>query len=150
MTIEQTLKDHRQLARAALAAGYSVRYVTEIDVGFVDTCMHQLRPEARYFAFAESGRRWDPRADDGDALRLAVKLGVRAGFERNAPPELKLPRECSLAVDSKGRWFAEAAAADPNAATRLAIVRAAEASYTGTDEDLAQAFPALFPERTAP
>ena len=49
--------------------------------------------------------RWNPLADDGDALRLAVKLGDRDG-------------QVTFLIDTKHDG-------DPYAATRRAIVRAA-------------------------
>ena len=67
---------------------------------------------------------WNPLEYDGDALRLAVDLGIRAFYERNAPPELGFPRECGVAVVNN-EWTAEANQGDPYAATRRAIVRAA-------------------------
>ena len=69
-------------------------------------------------------RPWNPLEDDGDALRLAVKLNIAFKFFRNAPPELGLPRLCALATMENGNWFAEEGA-DEVAATRRAIVRAA-------------------------
>ena len=67
---------------------------------------------------------WNSLTNDGDALRLAVKLGIAVVYQRNAPPELGLPRECAVATSPSGRWFAETGR-DENAATRRAIVRAA-------------------------
>ena len=62
-----------------------------------------------------SGQYWSPLVDDGDALRLAVKLGltVDAGAHR--------------ATDGMGTWSAQAGERDGYAATRRAIVRAAAA-----------------------
>ena len=54
--------------------------------------------------------RWNPLADDGDALRLAVKL------ELNVLP--------GVAQDGEGRIIVDKTV-DPLAATRRAIVRAA-------------------------
>lgn len=64
----------------------------------------------------ESGRPWNPLADDGDALRLAVKLSmrVRAGVVTTA----------EHGIFGEG---SKAKTADPCAATRRAIVRAAAA-----------------------
>ena len=61
---------------------------------------------------------WNPLADDGDALRLAVKLGliVDAGAHR--------------ASDGMGSWSAQAGERDGYAATRRAIVRAAALAGT--------------------
>jgi hypothetical protein len=69
---------------------------------------------------------WNPLEDDGDAFRLAVKLGIGVRYEKNSPPELSLPRECGVAVTEDKRWFVEERR-DPCAATRRAIVRAAAA-----------------------
>lgn len=74
------------------------------------------------------GNPWYPLTDDGDALRLAVRLRIAVKYHNNAPPELRLPRECATATADSGQWFAEAAVSgDENAATRRAIVRAAAA-----------------------
>jgi hypothetical protein len=56
---------------------------------------------------------WNPLTDDGDALRLAVKLGIDLEFEGKV-------------VFADGN-FSEFKAEDPYAATRRAIVRAAAA-----------------------
>ena len=70
------------------------------------------------------GSVWEPQNDDGQALRLAARLGIAIQFYRNAPPELGLPRECAVSVTPDRRWFSESGP-DENAATRRAIVRAA-------------------------
>ena len=64
--------------------------------------------------------RWNPITDDGDALRLAVKLGFRIEFWRsdNSVSIYKSKRtENSMCHEQCG--------GDPYAATRRAIVRAA-------------------------
>lgn len=59
--------------------------------------------------------RWNPRTDDGDALRLAVKLGIGlAGSESHV-------WACKLDICD----IHEPIGSDPCAATRRAIVRAA-------------------------
>lgn len=63
---------------------------------------------------------WRPLTDDGDALRLAVRLGIAVSC-RNSNAQATYPL-------ADGRFFApcdEPADADPYAATRRAIVRAA-------------------------
>lgn len=69
---------------------------------------------------------WNPLADDGDALRLAVKLGIDLQLFRAIPQEFRphdlFARAC---VDRIGRCFGEQVVNDPYAATRRAIVRAA-------------------------
>lgn len=59
---------------------------------------------------------WNPLTDDGDALRLAVKLRISIDFHRQAVADgLACPK-----------WYAvENQHPDWNAATRMAIVRAA-------------------------
>ncbi|HEX7387847.1 MAG TPA: hypothetical protein VF285_11330 [Castellaniella sp.] len=59
---------------------------------------------------------WDPLTNDGDALRLAVKLEI------NILPTME---EASARNPSHTGWINEDAARDPYAATRLAITRAA-------------------------
>jgi len=62
------------------------------------------------------GQLWNPLADDGDALRLAVKLRIRiAGMDQRACAFIGLQE------------FWEPEGDDPCAATRRAIVRAAAA-----------------------
>lgn len=61
---------------------------------------------------------WDPLADDGDALRLAVKLRIK--HERH----INQPYVAAWAPDIVGR-FEESEGSDPCAATRRAIVRSA-------------------------
>lgn len=75
-------------------------------------------------AFGNAPDGFSPLTDDGDALRLAVRMRIAFKFFRNAPPELGLPRLCALATMENGNWFAEEGA-DEVAATRRAIVRAA-------------------------
>ena len=63
---------------------------------------------------------WNPLTDDGDALRLAVKLGLRVKVEKNDRAEVDDGNNnspvCWQAVNTRG---------DIYAATRRAIVRAA-------------------------
>lgn len=102
------------LCLAAKAIGYELK--------LNQSGSHQLFKDGKYSSF------WNPLNDDGDALRLAVKLGIGVKYYRNAPPELGLPRECAFASIKVGEWIAEAAVnGDKNAATRRAIVRAAAA-----------------------
>lgn len=57
---------------------------------------------------------WNPITDDGDALRLAVKLGLVVDCSRPSAGE-----------PFKAQHFSQEDFADPEAATRRAIVRAA-------------------------
>lgn len=59
--------------------------------------------------------RWNPLTDDGDALRLAVKLSMTG---------LRIGTNAAWVEDFQGSFFAYKAS-DPYAATRRCIVRAA-------------------------
>jgi len=71
--------------------------------------------------YAKTGKReyWRPLTDDGDALRLAVKL--RIDIRQFAQDDGRV----SCLVDRLGYGWGEAVGDDPYAATRRAIVRAA-------------------------
>lgn len=62
--------------------------------------------------------KWNPLEDDGDALRLAVKLGMMMYICQ--------PNDCiGVHITEINRMFKERHKEDPYAATRRAIVRAA-------------------------
>lgn len=61
---------------------------------------------------------WNPLTDDGDALRLAVKLGIQHSNETNS-------NRTWAGVLGKTEMHIEEYTEDPYAATRRAIVRAA-------------------------
>ena len=61
---------------------------------------------------------WNPLTDDGDALRLAVKLRLTPHIDGNLT-------EVEWAEQDRGGFIAEPHIDDPYAATRRAIVRAA-------------------------
>ena len=67
---------------------------------------------------------WNPLNDDGDALRLAVKLGMTIladpGIDGSIAAQIDPPTSPLTSV-----WADELAEPDPYAATRRAIVRAA-------------------------
>ena len=87
------MTDRELLELAAKAAGYKKRFV------------HYLG--------------WNPLIDDGDALRLAVKLGIRVC------PVTADGRNAYAAHDRLAGGVGEPHNDDPIAATRRAIVRAA-------------------------
>lgn len=64
--------------------------------------------------------RWNPLEDDGDALRLAVKLGIELAFTRNKICAGRHSTTSYLTWVNENRKVE-----DPYAATRRAIVRAA-------------------------
>ena len=96
------MTDRELLEMAAKAAGLPVRYVGNGEPN--DNGAFFSEPDSLW---------WNPFEDDGDALRLAVKLGIDVEFEGKV-------------VFADGN-FSEFKAEDPNAATRRAIVRAAAA-----------------------
>jgi hypothetical protein len=61
---------------------------------------------------------WNPLTNDGDALRLAVKLGMRLELDNEW-------RRSHVQQIPNGEWFTGPHNDDPYAATRRAIVRAA-------------------------
>ena len=63
---------------------------------------------------------WNPLTDDGDALRLAVKLRIEIAFSEYPDGE-----ETAIAQYGKWAWREVSMEQDPHAATRRAIVLAA-------------------------
>ena len=70
-------------------------------------------------------RRWEPLDDDGDAMRLAVKLGMRIYIYPGAGDDCTVVANDELR--SSETHIQEAHGDDPDLATRVAIVRAASA-----------------------
>ena len=60
---------------------------------------------------------WNPLTDDGDALRLAVRLSIRPNCAERASADYWLGCELNTVIEELN--------GDPYAATRRAIVRAA-------------------------
>ena len=78
-----------------------------------------------YLSFIKrSGGSWDPLTDDGDALRLAVKLRLRINREINCGCDI-VEVFGPEADDMSCHCTTESVDGDPHAATRRAIVRAA-------------------------
>lgn len=69
--------------------------------------------------FMCNGRQWNPLVDDGDAMRLSVKLVI------DTRQFLQYRGVVDCLVDSMGMGVVEQVGDDPYAATRRAIVRAA-------------------------
>lgn len=67
---------------------------------------------------AIDGKLWNPLEDDGDALRLAVKLEMGLVISASHGPSAR-------AQSADGPWRDEEVGGDLGAATRRAIVRAA-------------------------
>lgn len=110
------MTDRELLELAAKAAG--------INLVCKQLLAHGMEVDA-FFNLFEDGRYgcWNPLEDDGDALRLAVKLGLKI--------EIRDGCACVEWVNPKGNparcpdYLAVPVCADPYAATRRAIVRAA-------------------------
>jgi hypothetical protein len=103
------VNDRELLEAAAKAAGYKVRTVSGYEEG--GTVSFYMEPGQLW---------WNPLQDDGDALRLAVKLRLTVHhFLQTEEVEVCLPY-CDNGVNVFWRE-------DPYAATRRAIVRAAAA-----------------------
>ena len=109
------MTDRELLARAAKAAGYEVCWADG--------------PEHAPVKAADDGTaawyHWNPLTDDGDALRLAVKLRIDL-FNYSGPPIHGAPHVDAVHMNGASHGNAsEDIGADPYAATRRAIVRAA-------------------------
>ena len=98
------MTDKELLELAAKAAGYDVK-------------PHCNYKHSRDLVFAYRGANWNPLTDDGDALRLAVKLFLRVRIQ-------KWGRSIADNDATHGQR-AERHEGDPYAATRRVIVRAA-------------------------
>ena len=98
MTNDRELLEHAAKA-AGIEGGYVAQFVGNHAIGGI--------------WILKENRGWNPLTDDGDALRLAVKLGLWVYCGKN------------ISVDWNGKLFEEPIGDDPYAATRRAIVRAA-------------------------
>ncbi len=105
------MTDRELLEMAAKAAGLPIKsYAVDTD----DTFTHLIVGRK----FTKEKVAWNPLNDDGDALRLAVKLGLLVHGADSPSTVWCQVGECPNA-------FLEAAKPDPYAATRRAITRAA-------------------------
>lgn len=106
------MSDREMLELAAKAAGYDFRWgdIERFGNDFVDCT------DLAYIVDGASLVYWDPLADDGDALRLAVKLRLEFEWWKNG---------ISANHASTPVMPIEHVGDDPCAATRRAIVRAA-------------------------
>lgn len=114
------MSDRELLELAAKAAGY----VIELDMNWGTGGMPFFRM---------SGNKWNPLADDGDALRLAVKLGLASSSGTQvytADDDLMAAwadRDSLYGTDLHQQVQWSRSHGDPYTATRRAIVRAAAA-----------------------
>jgi hypothetical protein len=100
------MTDRELLDSAALAAGYQLGWIHDIPRVRCD-------PEKEFLGWP-GWTPWNPLTDDGDALRLAVKLEMDVCFGANY-----------VIVRGSVQTPTVNNAGDPYAATRRAIVRAA-------------------------
>ena len=103
------MTDRELLELAAKAAGIEIIRVTDTGMPLI----HGKDGNGKHWDS------WNPLTDDGDALRLAVKLGIGQGVLLS----LCASGPAVEAVGTESCW--EQWGADPYAATRRAIVRAA-------------------------
>lgn len=105
------MNDRELLELSARAAGMDVRWISESYYG----------PTMMVMEDESGGPPWNPLTDDGDALRLAVRLAFNKA--------MSLTWQGGLISYAKPQaapiWAGEDGRIDPYAATRRAIVRAA-------------------------
>ena len=107
------MNDRALLELAAKAAGITGEFGDKFNIGPDEVDCTDL-----FFIEDDSNCAvWNPLTDDGDALRLAVKLGIVVNVWN--------PAKKTYAGESEGAGATEPHNDDPYAATRRAIVRAA-------------------------
>lgn len=104
----------REMEFAAKAAGYVIESINGDGSAWVYERGAALNADGEPPLF-----KWHPRGDDGDALRLAVRLGIQIGDFHQYDRALAF-----MGATRGSREFWETGD-DPCAATRRAIVRAA-------------------------
>ena len=97
-----------------------------------DRALLELAAKAARYQYAKHGGyivvdgipgNWNPLTDDGDALRLAVRLKIDIEFDDLNGREIVTASQ----PENFTGWLEEDSEPDPHAATRRAIVRAAAA-----------------------
>jgi hypothetical protein len=114
------MNDKELLGLAARAAGLAVT-------------PHNNFKSCPELMFTYSGKNWNPLTDDGEALRLAVKLGLGLTFDRYSNSKRNTPEAewftdidfCNGMPPSASTIKEEKHGNDALAATRRAIVKAA-------------------------
>lgn len=112
--------DRELLELAANAAGYSIAFDDGMSASF-DDGIYYTHDRGYPAANRDGSNWWNPLLDDGDALRLAVKLGIGiyANLNRNPP-------EAQALIDASGMLIREPLLAeDHRSGIHRAIVRAA-------------------------
>lgn len=77
------------------------------------------------FDWPEKVGRWNPLADDGDALRLAVKLGFLVEINYGEENQKVIVWDYTDEERRTREYFGDSVYPDPYSATRRAITRAA-------------------------
>ena len=114
------MSEDRELLELAAKANWAGELEDmSIRWGDLDNCILYIHADNQDHNGHDREYRWNPLEDDGDALRLAVKLRLEV-FTKDEPFD-------TAAVSRYGMddIYAEHRADDPYAATRRAIVRAA-------------------------
>jgi hypothetical protein len=111
------MTDRELLEMAAKAAGITLRWIQGPND---DECIHPIRRRDDGMCEVD----WNPLTDDGDALRLAVKLGI--DIETHGCNSAH-PFACAFDCERNIAEEEQPDNGDPYAATRRAIVRAAAA-----------------------
>ena len=104
------MTDREYLEAAAKAAGLMIHEERQAERDAL------IGPEKAGLCIVSVSTWWNPLTDDGDALRLAVKLRLKIEVKTN---------HVYVIDDESGLVIAEDYIDDPFAATRRAIVRAA-------------------------
>jgi hypothetical protein len=107
------MTDRELLELAAKAAGIDV-------VGYADRLLVLPEYDGSLIRRHENGGdvEWNPLADDGDAFRLAVKLGITMYPAESVG-------DCATTTFPDGKWVTVESSGDPLADLRRAIVLAA-------------------------
>lgn len=111
------MTDRELLELAARAAGIEFKHGYTDGNGYL-----YFPPKSDHAAHARAGRFWNPLTDEGDALRLAVKLRIDISQQPHAQRVVALWEGHASCVV---RHLSVDYEADSYAATRRAIVRAA-------------------------
>lgn len=107
------LDDRELLELAAKAAGIEVWPGVGFQAHTLFTRPAKADPDGKL-----TGVEWNPLTDDGDALRLAVGLGINVNFGNQEEGAV-------IAFDFSGRFQDCEESGEPRAAYRRAVVRAA-------------------------